>query len=365
VGVRIADCAEEDVPALQAFLAGAYGSHYPLCDPALLRWQFQRTPGGDEHRWHIKLALKADAIVGCLGYVPLDMTLDRKIERGAWLVNWMVDPGSRHLLLGPLLMREAMRQFTITLTIGPNQEAREILSRMGWWSYGELRRFVAVLDRAGGNALSIAGELSWPEASIEATHCAPSAPSAGVTRVERYGPEATDLWERLQARPGLDVAGTRRSAEFLNWRYADHPSFRYRLFAQHEHGLLTGLAIYRIEVPRDVPIRIGRLVEWVEAFDATGTSCSTVLAAVLDDARSEGVSMMDFFCGDRQRAAQITRHGFVGDPSVTSAVPLVFQPIDRRRTGIWLMAYVRSGAALLASLDWHVTKGDGDQDRPN
>ena len=29
------------------------------------------------------------------------------------------------------------------------------------------------------------------------------------------------------------------------------------------------------------------------------------------------------------------------------------------------MAYVRSGAALLASLDWHVTKGDGDQDRPN
>ena len=62
----------------------------------------------------------------------------------------------------------------------------------------------------------------------------------------------------------------------------------------------------------------------------------------------------------------MAQKGFLspGDPA-SNQIPILFQPIDRRRTAIPFMAYLKNLDAEVEGVSWHVTKGDGDQDRPN
>lgn len=363
MGLSIVECEEARVPALQAFFRRTYRADYALCDLALLRWQFQHPPGGDGTRWHIKLACDGDTIAACLGFIPVHAHIDGVLTRAAWVINWMVDAGHQQYGLGPLLMREVMREFDVTLNVGPNQAARDVLARMRWWSAGELPRYVAVLDPAAVAALAAAETLTWPERSLELTAAIGSS-TAQVTRVARYSDEATALWDRLAGSEDGRVAGTRRSAAFLNWRYADHPAFKYRMFAQYDAAALTGVAVYRVEIVRGTQHRVGRLVEYLEAVDRDRPD-SALLAAVLADARSMGVSLVDFFCADPAPARRLAQHGFVADPALLSPVPVLFQPIDRGRSGIPFMAQSTRPGVAVAVQPWYVTKGDGDQDRPN
>ncbi len=367
VRLRIVDGDEARIAGLRSFFARVYRENYALCDDSLLRWQFHRAPGS-HGEWHIKLAIDDGDIVGCLGYVPLDISLAGRRVRAAWVINWMVDATRRQLGLGPLLMREVMQQFDVTLNIGPNRVARELLTRMGWWSAGDLPRHVAILDRDAAAALAEDRLAAWPASASATAH--DGASTARISRVERFDASVTSLWERLTRGGTGGLTGTARTAEFLNWRYADHPRFPYRLFVCHRGTELVGVAVYRVETVQGMPsVRVARLVEYLEATEDAEGQCSALLAFVMDEAQLAGVAVMDFFGGDRQLADRLRHHGFVADRAATSAVPIVFQPIDRFRTGITFMAHARQASALEApqwdALNWYVTKGDGDQDRPN
>jgi hypothetical protein len=43
----------------------------------------------------------------------------------------------------------------------------------------------------------------------------------------------------------------------------------------------------------------------------------------------------------------------------------LFQPVNRSRRGIRFMAHLRKLPHAAESTEWYVTRGDGDQDRPN
>ena len=297
-----------------------------------------------------------DQIRGCVGYIPVEVSLAGRRVRSAWAANWMVDESTRRLGLGPLLMRELSKRFDITLALGGNRDAHDLLPRMGWTDFGMLRRYVAVLDPYRAAMLTANGQLEWPP-PIPSMH---NRPGASVARVDRFGDDATNLWDETW---GASAAGTRRSAAFLNWRYAAHPTFTHHLLEVHDAGRLQGLAVLRIEQVRDMPIRIGRLLELI----GDNEYVSVLLGSVIEDARAEGAVAVDFFCGSPRVAPPLEEAGFLpgGQPSASS-IPILFQPVDRTRTGILFMANLQKApGAARAVTDWYVTKSDGDQDRPS
>src|SRR6476469_5271338 len=167
MAVTFVDCRAEQLPSLQEFFGRVYRPDYVLAVNAdYFRWQFGDTPVSKGHDYHMKLALVDGEITGCLGYIPLEISLGGRITTGAWLANWMVDPNTRQFGLGPLLVREIIRDFEITLAAGPNAGARDLLARMGWTDFGELPRYVAVLDAAAAGALTEAGTLDWPATTM-------------------------------------------------------------------------------------------------------------------------------------------------------------------------------------------------------
>ncbi len=358
MAVSFVDCRADHLPSLRAFFARMYRPDYVLLiNNDLFHWQFGEAPAGKEDEYHIKLALINGEVVGCLGYIPIEVSLGGQVVRGAWLANWMVGLEQRRLGLGPLLMREVTRQFDVTLNVGPNQDARDLLSRMGWIDFGELARYVCVLNVQAARALTETGKLEWPPGALPGEWEPPQA--TAVSLVDCFSDEATQLWDTVW---GTRSAGARRSAEFLNWRYADHPVFNYRLLEAHTNERLSGLAVYRVEQVRDLPTRVGRIVELISEADVE----RELLRAVLSDAQSQGVAVLDYFCSSQRFCEVLTQHGFLSsEDEITSQIPVLFQPIDRQRTGISFMAHLSNVPDVSKAHDWYVTKADADQDRPN
>lgn len=359
MGVTFANCTSPQVPELRDFFGRMYRHDYPFCaDEGLLRWQFGGSGSFGDSRLYVKLALINDRIAGCLGYIPVELNVGEAIVSGAWTANWMVDPADRRLGLGPLLMRELVREFDVTLVVGLSAEAQSLLPRMGWTPLRNLARYVCVLDLDGAAKLTESGSLEWPSEAIRRA-LASSSGGADVQPVSEFGAGATAIWDRICAQESF--AGTRRSTEYLNWRYAAHPSSTYRLFEAHRNGELSGFAVYRVERVRNVPVKVGRLVE-LASTESTGD----LIDALLEDSKREGIVALDFFCSAPEGFGSMDQKGFLspGD-SASNQIPILFQPIDRRRTAIPFMAHLKNLVAEVEGVSWHVTKGDGDQDRPN
>ncbi len=357
--ITFRDCRREDITALKAFIAKSYGENYVLgVNDEYFDWQYRETPISRGEDYHLRLALVNGQIAGCLGYIPLELTAGRSVVNACWLANWMVDPDSRHLGLGPVLAREVANLFQVTLALGANEEARDILSRMGWTDFGDLQRYVRILDVDGAQALSETGRLDWP-LSAELNRVGQT--DTTVHRVERFDQSVTDIWDRVWGQQPL-AAGTRRTAEFLNWRYADHRQFDYRLFAAERNGKPVGFAVYRVEQARDMPISVGRILELVgEDHDQPA-----LLNTVLNDAKQQGAVAADYFCCGSHAEALMLEHGFLpGKDPAAAQVPTLYQPIDRRRSNIRFLADLRNLPGADQYEAWYVSKADGDQDRPN
>ena len=348
-----ADCAVWQVGDVQAFFARAYHDRYRLAaDEALFRWQFAG-PSPSSSTYHVRLATRDDAILGTLGYLPVDLTVAGRTVHAAWGANWMVDPSQRRLGVGPLLMRDVMQNFDAVLCVGLSQDAQDVLARMAWADVGALHRWVAVLDAQSAGRLTESGRYDGTPPAV----VAPPAIDRAVQRIERFGEDVSTLWDAFAADR---IAGTRRTAAYLNWRYAHHPTFRYHLFEERRDGRMTGLAIYRVETVAGLATRVGRMLELISERDPRA-----LIQAMLHDAAAQGVVMMDFFCATTRWSAALHECGFLaGDDPAVADLPILFQPIDRRRRTIQFMASLRNLPAA-SSLEWYVTKGDGDQDRPN
>jgi hypothetical protein len=91
-----------------------------------------------------------------------------------------------------------------------------------------------------------------------------------------------------------------------------------------------------------------------------------LLQGVIADAKRQEAAVIDFFCPSGRLRAALKRSGFfTRDEAPTEEIPILFQPICRRRTGIPLMVYPGERLGQFPLDRWYVTKGDGDQDRPN
>jgi hypothetical protein len=356
MAVDIVEPTLDCIPRICEFFARVYRPDYVLAlQRELLEWQFSG-PRGESRpaTLNLKAAIVDGEVAACLGYVPVEFSWGEKACRGAWTANWVTAPRFRSLGLGPLLMRALTSEFDVTAAVGISDEARSILPRMGFTDLGTLTRYLCVLDARQVASLTLEPAIDWPiSAPSPCSH-----DTHEVTTVDAFGPEATTLWN--STRDG--DCGTARSHEFLNWRYARHPVWDYRLLTYRKQGRLHGIAIYRVEQVRDMPVRVGRLVELL----GDDRDVDPLLQAVAADARSRDVAAIDFFCRSDRLHSGLCRNGFMtSNDAPIDRVPVLLQPVARDRAAIRFMVCSSRPVREFPAGRWYVTKGDGDQDRPN
>ncbi|HEX7131030.1 MAG TPA: hypothetical protein VF228_00560 [Iamia sp.] len=340
--MEVRPCRPDEVGALQAFIAETWRADHVLAhDEDLLRWQFGGLVGSDAPT--VVLAVADDGtVLGMQGVIEAPLTIHGRTVRAAWLANLMASPEGRAQGAGMKLLWASFKMgYDVLLSLGVNADMRATLPSLRYEILDPLPRWAAVVDAA-----------------------APTGTGAGPVAVEPVD-RLDDEWDRVW---DLDLApslvGTRRDARFLTWRYLAHPTFTYAVRLARRRGAAVGLAVHRVEAAGATGPPAVRLVELVGDPEAR----SALLADVVDTARSAGAPLVDWY-GTAPYDDELRTAGFVpveaGGPVPSRFSPLV--PHDVPFAGAFRAQAKHTGLVgrFLSAPGLHLTKGDGDMDRPN
>ncbi|MGH3104848.1 MAG: GNAT family N-acetyltransferase [Gaiellaceae bacterium] len=199
--------------ALRGLMREVWGASAPAEE---FDWWFERNPAG---RRLISLVVDGERIAGASAMSFFRMRLDGREHEVPFALDAAMHPDYRGQGLWSLLElhneEESARDGAPAVLGFPNPISRAILvGKLGWRDLARLRLWARPLAGHGGRG-------------------------RGVEPFERFGPDAEALYAEARRVWGNHLV---RSADFLNWRYADSPR-PYRRFAARRDGRLEGYAV--------------------------------------------------------------------------------------------------------------------------
>jgi len=367
--VVIRNVLESEVGRLQRFIDDHWQRGHILGrDEALLRWQF-RSP--DAGILSVLVAEDGDEWAGMVGLIPAPFNVRGEVFTGAAVANWLARPEWRGSLVGLQLLREAFRQFDYVGGLGAGAMAEPIYRSLRCAFVPLVPRWAAVVDERSFRTLAAACGASFPADGIEAWIAASvrGMSDASPTSVFREVDETTlRAWDALW-REHLSTAlvGVNRSADWLRWRYLDHPAFRYRMiFAVGREGRISGLACWRLADIRDRPERVLRVVELLGDEEAR----RQLLMLLRNEAREAEVAFIDFQTTLPSLDSDLASAGWVRESEMPVHLPALFAPLDHRRAalnlwGRWARIPASEQVRFFGEAPLYFTRADCDQDRPS
>ncbi len=377
--IEIHGCRHSDVEAVQRFIDQHWRpGHILTRDEALFRWQFDSTRKTGHEGFSILLAREQDRVVGMLGLIGFDFNVRGMVIPGVWLSQWTTLPEVRSLGVGmDLLWAVRDLGYEAIFVLGANEIARKIYAAMGFEILPSVPRWVGVFDIEGAIQLLKRAAPSeqvnrlrqfCAEYAIDRRLQASKTPQVQILdSCETFAGE----WDRFCTNElQRSFVGPNKDAAYLNWRYINHPLFKYemRLALEAKTRKIVGLAVFRIEKVRGSDEKILRIVEFLSSPQAEAPLGESLVGA----ARDSGVIFADFYCTSEKRASALENVGFqrVVPTDRIACFPARFQPLEAEHSEIaaafWLSGGLRKELGKLAELqELYDTKADSDQDRPN
>jgi hypothetical protein len=347
VSVQIGLRSTADAEELHNIYRRIFGDTRAAARRASWTWQYEHNPQSASGPV-VYVARQDSRPLGQMGTVPVALWWGGREVRGAWGIDYFVNPDAEGLGHSIALARAWMQNVDVALALGLAHTSYLICRRLGFRDLGYVPFFQAVLDpaaivrrRYGRLAGLLATPLSAPYA-WRVRRRKPIASGIQVVPASSIGAEYDDLWER--ARGSFDMC-VRRDAAYVRWRYRDTPHKRYDILEARSDGRLTGFAVSRHEDLRG--IRLGWIVDLFAPSDDRATR-DALLTAVMRAFVRARVARVQILCTSEALAADLGRHGFFKGQARGH---LCARP---------------NGVADLARADsarWHVVFGDGDWDR--
>ena len=243
------------------------------------QWKFRDNPEGA----HIHVVeTVAGEIVGHYAGIPVRVTVDGKAFIFSQLVDTMVDRDYRRGLKKPGMFAHLFMKFAedygghdrAAIMYGfPTPEALRIGQRL--LGYTPLHRMVKLVRPLGKPP----HRTPWQQIA-DMLHQV----QVRIRQVARFDALVDRLWE--ECRRELRVA-TVRDARYLNWRYADCPDVKYRLFMAE--GIMgtspQGIAVLRLD---SLGQGVGYLMDWLVPLRAK-VAADQLLKRSLEEAELAGL----------------------------------------------------------------------------
>jgi len=368
----------DEYSRLAQFLDEFWAKDHAYCRMQdLFEWTFKRPGHWEDGQCSFAVAEDGDTLAGILGGIPFTFNSFGKTSRGVWIVNYVIRPDHRKGTLALQLLGMFRRpEFNPVIAFGITQATTVIYRVLRGEVLPEIPRHFLVLPEARDrmtNLLQVAHPDWTPDhaASLASNF---AQPLSGVEASVQAYRELPSQWNEVDW-PAIaeTTIGVVRDADFMNWRYRNHPRFQYQ-FLSVPDGKRSGLAVWRLETIRrqtdhgreDID-RIGRLVEFLPTSQENARS---LFSAFVADLRGSGALGADYYGFHGQTRLWLRDLGF----TLTSAhpeggqVPTRFQPLDGKGGGILSAMFFKDDAPRCWEADncpWYWTKSDSDQDRPN
>jgi hypothetical protein len=347
--------------------------HIYVRSPDLFDWSFDRPALWDHDGYSFAIAENDAGIVGVLGAIPMVFNDHGRRSLGLYMANWMVRPEHRGVIGVALMQVFARPPFEQQYSFGINTEVTRVYRALGWHILRRIPRHVLVLPGAGPRVeafLRLADPLLSADQARGLVDAFGRPVDVRVSRYEHALPSSWDdvTWTHLRT----ELVGAARDAEFLDWRYRRHPTFRYRFIACAD-GDLTGLAVWRLETirRREGPtlIDVDRVARVVEFLPVSEPNARALLAGLVAEIAGADAMFADFYGYHGETADRLDALGFrrTEHHPEGDRIPSRFQPLEAG--GGQIMSAVATKLAPpgedAGGRAWYWTKGDSDQDRPN
>ncbi len=335
----IVDLEQKHIPALHKFIEKQFHKNYILLNRDFFDWQYKK-----DGRYNMKIIYHNGEVMGYCGFIPVSMVAAGESIQGTCLANLMVGERARGFGLGAKLIQSISKNFKISYINGYTKESEPIYEKLGGWSpMGDLNRFIKILDNDS------------------------SENSKNIEEVAAFNKDFDGFWEKMEKTN--KYSGTiSRKYDYLKWRYEDHPIFKYRVLVSKTHGEINGFLIFRMEESSGgtEDYKIGRIIDFISRDEAE----SDLLAAAEIKIKESGARMIDILFSGNFHKESLLKKGFADAYSGKySEIPLLLNPVSHKRKSINWILYLdeslRGDAKLRDPKNWYITKGDGDQDRPN
>jgi hypothetical protein len=366
----------DEYPPIAAFLNEYWAKdHIYVRDKKLFDWTFHRASHWEEPGYSFALAEDAGELVGILGGIPFSFNSFGTVSAGMWIANYVIRPDYRR---GPTALqllsvfRNLSRHAVVAFGINPATSAiyRVLRGEVLPYVPRRLAIFPGAEDRLR-HLLAIAypdWEAARGRALAERFRLPALTESALI-----HGSALPAAWDRLDW-PALAATsiGAARDADYLRWRYLEHPRFEYRLVTLAE-GERTGLLVWRLETIRQSTgegrVDVDRIARILELLPASPANARALVGAALGDMQRAGALGADFYGYHGATNRCLEEAGFVDAATVEDGerMPSRFQPLDGKGGGILSAMFLKEPAPDFGGADcpWYWTKSDSDQDRPN
>lgn len=337
-------------------------NHILSRDERLFNWQYRLGKSPDELGF---LLAEADGeIIGISGIILQNWLVRGRSFSGGTGSITIILPEWRVSAAGLDLIDEADRGLAIVGSFGvPERTAR--LYRLQGRHVSLFPRAVAIGSRDALRAYLdkcayAPGHWQMMEESCAQLDKIPLPPG---WRVEELAhdllPEWEECWTRVFA---PDFTGVARNADYLAWRFLDHPTYTYKiLLARNPQNEISGFAACRL-VPLPGDTHALRVTDFLPENDMAGRA----LAAAIGELADNKCAYVEFY----QLSGNFDALGELGLSANGSGLVSVYtnppDPATCDRTVSLRVNIPGMRASDLAAIsNLHMTLADTDQDRPN
>jgi hypothetical protein len=344
--------------------------------PRLFEWTFGKDHFLVDEGYHVILAEDKDDIVGFLGGIPFELNEFGATKRGVWLANYLVRSDYRRGSLGLQLLNVFRNSHPdAVVAFGVNASVLPIYRMLKADVLTGIPRHFAVLPHARERMRGLlrVARPEWSREKADSVIDAFTIPPA-LSSSSSFTTALPEDWDRvgwpvLAAR----TVGCARNADYLRWRYFNHPCFEYRIITVRDADQI-GIAIWRLETIRACSERggadldiIGRLVEFLAPSRHIAGKLWEAYCFQLTEVNALGT---DYYGYHGETGTWLRDLGFqcVDRHPEGHAIPTRFQPLDGRGGTIMSAVFLNSSLPKCrpgTDCAWYWTKSDADQDRPN
>lgn len=301
------------------------------------------------------LYIKNDAVVAHQAAIPVRLHIADDDVTTGWFVETMAAKAVRGSPIGPMVVKKALEDLPLNLSLGQTKQMRELQIALGWVEVGVLSKqlFVCgygmnlrnklppVLAEIGAFIIGAWHNFRWLlSRSIQPAN-------TNFVVIDRFGDEHDRLWEQMAATCTCAVV---RDASYLNWKYIDRPTGRFICIEMREGAKLLGVSVVMLsEANETYGYLRGSLVDFVMPLDRTD-----IVRALINESikvlKSHKVQSVTCHISSKVISAELKSCGFIRrEPRhhfLISAKDQRLAVEDR----------------LLREQNWFLTLGDSDAD---
>lgn len=232
-------------PGDKSAILGVLRQNAPGIDEALrsaiFDWQFGDANVLVQGRPAFWVATVNDEVAGVNGMMPVQTWIRGQQVPSIWSCDTLVLEKFRGLGIGKGLLQRVSQEAPVVLGYGISDMSDPILAKVGWDPFDGVMGLYYSINEPGAK-----GTIKNIASSVLRLTGAPARPKDPVisvsSRPASFDGSHDQLWKSAIAE---DVGMVIRDTAYLNWRYRDHPSFRYEVLEAFKNGQLQAVLVLR------------------------------------------------------------------------------------------------------------------------